>query len=107
MYSGRDRREISFCKREGLARGAVGHVGQLFASGFDVGVEFEYVLDESTVLLVLAPERDDIATLAELSTCGIAVGERLFAPPFRALRAVILFCRSPGGRGRIDVWRYP
>ncbi len=40
VYSGRDQRERSFCERRGLARGAVGHVGHLFASGFDVGVEF-------------------------------------------------------------------
>jgi len=50
----------------------------LFASGFDVGVEFECVLDEPTILLVFAPERDDIAAFAKLVTCEVTVGERLF-----------------------------
>jgi len=61
--------------RRGLARGAVGHVGHLFASGLDVGVEFQRVLDEAAILLVLAPERDDITALAEFITCEVAVGE--------------------------------
>jgi len=64
--------------RGGLACGAVGHVGHLFAGGFHIRVEFQCVLDESAILLVLAPERDDVTAFSELSTCEGAVGERLF-----------------------------
>jgi len=78
VYSGRDRQERSFCERGGLARGAVSHVSHLLAGGFDVGVEFQCVLDEAAILLVLAPERDDVAPVPELRTCEVAVGERLF-----------------------------
>jgi hypothetical protein len=36
------------------------------------------VLDEATVFQVLLPPRDHVAALAELGTCEVAVGERLF-----------------------------
>ena len=36
------------------------------------------MLDEAAILLVLTPERDDVAAFAEVGTCEVAVGERLF-----------------------------
>jgi len=56
----------------------VSHIGHLLTGSFDVGIEFQYVLDEATILLALTPKRDDVAAFAELGTCEIAVGERLF-----------------------------
>jgi len=78
VCSGRDRRERAYSVKGGLVRGAVGHVSYPFARGFDVGVEFQRVLDEAAIPLVLAPERDNVAALADLGTCEAAVGERLF-----------------------------
>jgi len=54
----------------------VSHVDPLFASGIDVGVERQRVLDEVTFFLVLAPERNDVPAVGELGTCEVAVGER-------------------------------
>ncbi|MFC6888173.1 DUF7568 family protein [Halorubrum trueperi] len=36
------------------------------------------MLDEAAVFLVLLPTSDDVAAVAELGTCEVAVGERLF-----------------------------
>jgi len=50
----------------------------LFASSFNIRVERQRVFDESAIFLVLAPEFDAVAAVAELGTCAVAVGERLF-----------------------------
>ena len=47
------------------ARRALEGIGSLLASGFDIGVEFESVIDQPTVLLVLAPVLEDIAPFTE------------------------------------------
>jgi len=65
-------------ERGGLACGAVGHVGHLFAGGFHIRVEFQCVLDESAILLVLAPNAMTSRRSRSSSTCEGAVGERLF-----------------------------
>jgi len=54
------------------------HVDLLFASGFDVRVERQRVLDEATVFQILLPPCDHVTALVEIGTCEVAVGERLF-----------------------------
>jgi hypothetical protein len=51
VYSGLGRQERSFCESERLARGRVGWVRHLFAGRFDVGVEFQRMLDKAAIRL--------------------------------------------------------
>jgi hypothetical protein len=50
----------------------------LFASGFNVRVERQRVLDRAAILQISHTVRDRLSAVPELRTCEVAVGERLF-----------------------------
>jgi hypothetical protein len=73
-----DARKLDDHENSFVACSAVSHVDPLFASGFDVRVERQRVLDEATVFQIHVPPRDHVTTLVKFVTCEVAVGERLF-----------------------------